>query len=176
MKPWRSKMSNKRSIESGDLLALARQDLGCYAAAQWPRFKLAAHHKLMISKLEAVERGEISRLMIFLPPRHGKSLTGSGFFPAWYLGKHPDRQVIFATYGQTLSDDYGRIVRNYLIDPIHQAIFPGCRLSEDSTSAHRFNTTRRWRLLCGGSGRASNRTWSSFAIVGRPAKRLRGGE
>ena len=49
--------------------------------------------------------------------------------------------VIFATYGQELSDDFGRRVRNFITDPVHQAIFPNCRLSEDSTAAHRFNTT-----------------------------------
>jgi predicted phage terminase large subunit-like protein len=126
--------------ESQQILALARGDLACYATALWPQFSLAPHHNLIISKLEAVERGEIPRLMVFLPPRHGKSLITSTIFPAWYLGRNPDRNVIFATYGQALSDDHGRQVRNLLSDPLHEAIFSAGRLSENCAAAHRFNT------------------------------------
>jgi predicted phage terminase large subunit-like protein len=128
--------------ETQQILALPRADLACYAVALWPPFSLAPHHKLIISKLEAVERGEIKRLMIFMPPRHGKSLITSTIFPAYFLGRGPHRQVMCVTYGQELSNGYGRVVRNLLTEPLHQAIFPACRLSEDSAAAHRFNTTQ----------------------------------
>ena len=98
-------------------------DLACYAVAMWPQFSRAPHHERIISKLEAVERGDISRLMIFLPPRHGKSLLGSTIFPAWYLGRHPDHHVIFVTYGQELSDDFGRRVRNLLMNHFIKQFF-----------------------------------------------------
>jgi hypothetical protein len=78
-------MNTGKVIENSDLLALAHEDLACYAIAQWPQFERAHHHELIISRLEAVERGEIKRLMIFMPPRHGKSLVTSSIFPAWYL-------------------------------------------------------------------------------------------
>jgi predicted phage terminase large subunit-like protein len=136
-------MNGKSSeLTQMQLLALAHGDLACYAAALCPQFSLAPHHNLIISRLEAVERGEISRLMIFMPPRHGKSLLTSTMLPAWYLGRNPDRHVIFATYGQELSDDFGRRVRNLLRNERHQAIFSASRLSEDSAAAHRLNTTR----------------------------------
>jgi len=99
-------MSSKYPIKRKDLWTFARADLACYAMALYPKFKLAKHHELIISRLEAIERGKISRLMIFLPPRHGKSLIGSAIFPAWYLERHPERHLIFVTYGQELSDDY----------------------------------------------------------------------
>lgn len=81
--------------DAQQILALAHHDLACFAVALWPQFSLAPHHNLIVSRLEAVERGEISRLMIFMPPRHGKSLITSTIFPAWYLGRNPDRHVIF---------------------------------------------------------------------------------
>ena len=68
-----------------NILWLAHVDLACYAIAMHPRFEVAAHHELIVERLEAVERGEIKRLMISLPPRHGKSLLASQIFPAWYL-------------------------------------------------------------------------------------------
>jgi predicted phage terminase large subunit-like protein len=56
------------------------------------------------------------------------------------MGRHPERHVIFTTYGQELSDDFGRRVRNFIVDDVHPAVFPNSRLSEDSFAAHRFNT------------------------------------
>jgi predicted phage terminase large subunit-like protein len=98
-----------------------------------------------------------------MPPRHGKSLLTSTNYPAWYLGRHPDRSVIFATYGQELSDDFGRRVRNLIADPAHQAIFPNCKLSGDSAAAHRFN------INCGGAYFAVGR---GGPITGRGAHLL----
>jgi hypothetical protein len=67
-----------------------------YAAYQWPGYRDAWHHRLIARKLEAVERGEITRLMITMPPRHGKSMIASEFFPAWYMGRNPDHYVVTA--------------------------------------------------------------------------------
>jgi len=113
-----------------------------YAAWQWPGYRDAPHHRLIARKLEAVERGEISRLMITMPPRHGKSMLASEFFPAWYLGRNPDHYVIAATYAQELADDFGRKVRNQIADATYGAIFPGVGLKNDSTSSRRFHVTQ----------------------------------
>jgi predicted phage terminase large subunit-like protein len=110
-----------------------------YAAYQWPGYRDARHHRLIARKLEQVERGEIDRLMIFMPPRHGKSMLASEFFPAWYLGRNPDHYVVAATYGQELADDFGRNVKNQLSDPLYQGIFPGVTLADDSKSSKRFH-------------------------------------
>jgi predicted phage terminase large subunit-like protein len=112
-----------------------------YAAYQWPGYKLGAHHLLIAKHLEMVERGDIKRLMITMPPRHGKSMLASEFFPAWYLGRNPDHYVVAATYAQELADDFGRKVRNQIADPSYHAIFPGVGLKSDSTSSRRFHVT-----------------------------------
>ena len=110
-----------------------------YAAYQWPGYADAPHHRLIARHLEAVERGEITRLMITMPPRHGKSMLASEFFPAWYMGRNPDHYVVTATYAQELADDFGRKVKNQIEDPAYQAIFPGVGLADDSKSAKRFH-------------------------------------
>jgi predicted phage terminase large subunit-like protein len=150
-------------VNSDEILMLPRVDLGCYATAIWPPFELAAHHRLIVNLLEAVERGEIPRSMIFMPPRHGKTSLGTQIFPAWYLGRHPDRSIITASYGQELADDFGRQVRNMVNDPMHRAIFPECRLADDATSMRRFSTT------AGGSYYAVGR---GGALTGRGADLL----
>ncbi|HYH63354.1 MAG TPA: phage terminase large subunit [Urbifossiella sp.] len=121
----------------------AHSRLIAYAAFQWPGYKPAPHHRLIARHLEAVERGDIARLMIFMPPRAGKSMLVSEFFPAWYLGRNPSHYLIAATYAQELADDFGRKVRNQIADPSFQTVFPGCTLKGDSQSAKRFHITQK---------------------------------
>lgn len=130
--------------QSQQLSALTAEDyafsrLISYAAYQWPGYRDAAHHRLIARHLEAVERGDIKRLMITMPPRHGKSMLASEFFPAWYLGRNPDHYVVTATYAQELADDFGRKVKNQIEDDAFRAIFPGVGLADDSKSAKRFH-------------------------------------
>lgn len=70
-----------------------------------------AHWKLIAQKLMAVERGEIKRLMIFSPPRHGKSELGTIHFPAWYIMKNPHRRVIITSYAANLAYTFSRRIR-----------------------------------------------------------------
>jgi predicted phage terminase large subunit-like protein len=130
--------------QSQPLHALTAEDysfsrLISYAAYQWPGYRDAAHHRLIARHLEAVERGDIRRLMITMPPRHGKSMLASEFFPAWYLGRNPDHYVVTATYAQELADDFGRKVKNQIEDDAFRAVFPGVGLADDSKSAKRFH-------------------------------------
>jgi predicted phage terminase large subunit-like protein len=156
--------------EHRQLLAMAHEDLACYSILQCPQFERAPHLELILSKLEAVERGELKRLMICLPPRHSKSFTTSSNFPAWFLGRHPQHHVIFATYGQELSDDFGRRVRNFIADSVHQAIFPNCRLSADSAAAHRFNTTVGGAYFAVGTGGSITGRGANLLLIDDPIK------
>jgi hypothetical protein len=159
------------TASAGDeLLQLATQDLAVYTAANWPGFELAKHHEIVIEKLEAVRRGEISRLMIFMPPRHGKSVITSHYFPAWYMGEHPDRYVIAASYGQELASDFGRRVRNLVATPVHRAIFPGCRLAEDSSAAHRFSLGAGGAYFAVGAGGPVTGRGAHLLLIDDPIK------
>lgn len=127
----------RRSEPTAEDYAYSR--LISYAAYQWAGYRDAPHHRLIARHLEAVERGEITRLMITMPPRHGKSMLASEFFPAWYLGRNPDHYVAMATYAQDLADDFGRKVKNQIGDETFGAIFPGVSLADDSKSTKRFH-------------------------------------
>lgn len=107
----------------------------------WRGFELAAHHALIIDRLEIVERGEIRLLMIAMPPRQGKTLLASNLFPLWYLGRNPQKTIIATSYGQKLADDFGRQVRNLVSSPLHSQIFPDFHLAADATSMRRFSTS-----------------------------------
>jgi predicted phage terminase large subunit-like protein len=148
-----------------DMLVLARESLACYALAMSPAYQLPPHVKMTIAHLEAVERGEEPRSIVVMPPRHSKSETCSKLFPAWALGRRPQLQIISIGYGQELADDVGRKVRNLLADPRHSAIFPSCRLSSDSTSAHRFATTIDGNFFAIGRGGAITGRGANVLIV-----------
>lgn len=158
------------AIKAAAPLAMARECLLSYAIAQWAGYTPAAHHRLIAKKLQAVERGDIKRLMLFLPPRHGKSQLASEFFPAWYLGRNPDKYIITATYSQELAEDFGRKVRNQLQDGLFQAIFPQCRLSADSQSSKRFSTEQRGTYYAVGVGSSITGRGAHLLVVDDPIK------
>ena len=102
-----------------------------YAKHMYPGYNDPAHIQLIGQNLESLEKGEIDRLAIFMPPRHGKSMLCSEFFPAWYLGRNPRNFVIQSTYAQELADDFGRKVRNQLKSEDFMRVFEGVGLRED---------------------------------------------
>ena len=148
----------------------ARESLLGYAKFQMESYLTPPHIKVLASKLEAVERGEIKRLAIFMPPRHGKSILSSEFFPAWYLGRNPKNFIICSTYGQELADDFGRKVRNQLQDPRYQEIFPDVGLATDSSSMRRFNTSKGGVYYAVGAGSAITGRGAHLLLIDDPIK------
>jgi predicted phage terminase large subunit-like protein len=141
-----------------------------YAAYQYPDYQIGRHHRLIANALERVERGECKRLMIAMPPRHGKSMLASEFFPAWYLGRNPEKYVIATTYAQEFADDIGRKVRNQLSDPVFGAIFPGVSARSDSTSARRFHTTKGGVYFAVGAGGPITGRGAHLLLIDDPIK------
>ena len=130
----------------------------------------AAHHMLIAERLEAVERGEIDRLMIFMPPRHGKSELASKRFPAWCLGRNPRRQIIAASYNSDLANDFGRNVRNIVAEPEFGQVFPGVALATDSAAANRMNTNHGGAYVAAGVGTAVTGRGANIALIDDPFK------
>ena len=150
--------------------AQARRSLLRFTEYTNPQYQRAAHHALIAEKLEAVERGEIDRLMIFMPPRHGKSELASKRFPAWCLGRNPQRQIIAASYNSDLANDFGRNVRNLVAEPEFSQVFPGVTLAPDSQAANRMNTNRGGTYVAAGVGTAVTGRGAHIALIDDPFK------
>lgn len=148
----------------------ARQSLLAFTEYTLPQYARAAHHELIAEKLEAVERGEIDRLMIFMPPRHGKSELASKRFPAWCLGRDPRRQIIAASYNSDLANDFGRNVRNIIAEPEFSQVFPGVTLAPDSQAANRMNTNKGGTYVAAGVGTAVTGRGANIALIDDPFK------
>ncbi len=129
-----------------------------------------AHHKRICDALEAVERGDIKRLLIEAPPRHSKSELASRRFPAWYIGKHPERQIITASYNDLLGTDIGRDVRNIVRSQDYANVFAGVSLAEDSAAAGRWHTNKGGAYLATGVGGTMTGYGAHLAIIDDPIK------
>lgn len=148
----------------------ARRSLLSFTEFTNPLYKRANHHALIAEKLEAVERGEIDRLMIFMPPRHGKSELASKRFPAWCLGRQPRRQIIAASYNSDLANDFGRNVRNIVAEPEFGQVFPKVSLAPDSQAANRMNTNFGGAYVAAGVGTAVTGRGADIALIDDPFK------
>jgi len=147
----------------------ARQGLLPFTNYTNGAYRAAPHHTLIAEKLEAVGRGEIKRLMICMPPRHGKSELASRRFPAWYLGQNPDRQIIAASYNSDLSNDFGREVRNIVASPEFRNLFP-VELAQDSKAANRWHTNAGGMYVAAGVGTAITGRGADVLLIDDPFK------
>ena len=107
-----------------------------------PTYIVAAHHKRLAELLMQIAYGDKDRIAVSVPPRHGKSHLVSTLFPAWFLGKFPDKKVLMVSNTTDLAVDFGRKVRNIIADAKYQSVFPGINLASDSKSAGRWSTNR----------------------------------
>lgn len=137
----------------------------------WPPIEQpqALHHRLLIEKLEAVERGEIRRFMAFMPPGSAKSCYASVVFPAWFLGKRRRRNVIIATYASDLARKIGRRARSIIRQPAYRDVF-GVGLSADSQAADEWSLENENEFMGGGilSGITGNR--ADLIVIDDPIK------
>lgn len=126
-------------------------------------------HEEIAKQLMRVERGEVKRLMIFVPPRHGKSELGSIKFPAWYLGRHPDKEVITSSYSADLAQDFGYKTRNLVNSQEYADIFK-TRLRDDSKSKAKWLTEEGGGYTATGVGGAITGRGADLAVIDDPFK------
>ena len=148
----------------------ARRSLIAYTEYTLASYQAAAHHRLIAERLEAVERGAIDRLMVFLPPRAGKSELVSRRWPAWLMGRDPTRQIIGASYSAELAADFGRDVRNQVGSAEYRAVFPGVALAADSAAAARWNSSAGGSYVAVGVGGSITGRGAHIAIIDDPVK------
>lgn len=134
------------------------------------RYQPVRHHETICAALEQVEKGLYQRLIISMPPRHGKSELASRRFPAWFMGKDPYRQVLFATYNADLAQNFGRSVRDVMRQPAFQQVFPGCKLQQGSQSADRLQTEEGGLMGFVGVGGGLTGKGADLLIIDDPIK------
>lgn len=101
-----------------------RGSLLSFSRAVKPKYQYPWHIQKLMDILEKVERGELTRVMISFPPRHGKSETASVLFPAWFAGRNPDKEIMLVSGTQKLATKFGARCRNVITSPQFNTVFP----------------------------------------------------
>jgi len=114
-------------------------DLIAFAEFISPYFKTTWHQEVMAWYLEKIERGEIKRLAILLPSRHGKSEVTSIHFPAWYLGRNPKKTILLLSYSNTLPSEFGGKARDIMQSFYYSLVF-NTKLNQSSVARDRWKT------------------------------------
>ena len=120
----------------------------------WPEMLVGEHHRIIAEALDRVIAGKCKRLMIAMPPRHGKSQMGSYLFPAYLMGRDPRSKLIVASHTAELAQRFGRMIRNLMEDDKYKELFPNMLLSVDSKAAGRWNTQQGGEAFFIGKGGA----------------------
>lgn len=131
----------------------------------WPEMLVGEHHRRIAKALDRVVSGECKRLMIAMPPRHGKSQMGSYLFPAYLMGKRPQSKLIVGSHTAELAQRFGRMIRNLVEDDKYKELFPGMALSADSKAAGRWNTAQGGEAFFIGKGGAMTGRGGDIVIL-----------
>ena len=146
----------------------AREDLIAFCQIMQSDYKVGEHHRRLANLLMEIAEGKKNRIAVNIPPRHGKSQLVSIYFPAWFLGKYPDKKVLMVSHTTDLAVDFGRKVRNLIDTPIYKQIFPTVSLAQDNKSAGRWNTNVGGEYFACGVGSALAGRGADLLLVDDP--------
>lgn len=158
-------------IEHRKVIKQARISLLAFIHYIEPDYKVGHHHKRLALLLEGIANGTKDRISVNIAPRFGKSHLVSYYFPAWFLGIHPDQKVMMVSHTADLAVDFGRKVRNLIASERYQAIFggkDGVELSQDSKSAGRWHTNHGGEYFAVGVGGAIAGRGADLLLIDDP--------
>lgn len=138
-----------------------------------PDYNAGWVHKDICRRLEQFSKDVVDkkspRLMLFMPPRHGKSTLASVAFPAWHLGRNPDHEFISCSYSGSLAMGFSRKVRQLLREPTYKTAFK-TRLDPDSQSAEAWLTTVGGGYVAAGVGGGITGKGAHVLVIDDPVK------
>jgi predicted phage terminase large subunit-like protein len=155
-------------IEKRQSAERCRNDLIEFCKRIQPDYKVGKHHRRLADLLMGIAAGTETRVCVNMPPRHGKSQLVSIYFPAWFLGKYPDKKVLMVSHTTDLAVDFGRKVRNLIDTPVYKEIFPTVALAMDNKSAGRWNTNVGGEYFACGVGSALAGRGADLLLVDDP--------
>ena len=146
----------------------AHDDLMEFCKHMQADYKVGKHHRMLGDMLMDIEQGNKDRICVNIPPRHGKSQLVSIMFPAWFLGRNPNKKVMMVSHTTDLAVDFGRKVRNMIATDDYKAIFPTVSLAVDSKSAGRWNTNTGGEYYACGIGSSIAGRGADLLIIDDP--------
>ena len=111
-----------------------------YALAVYPFLELEWFHRTYYRVLEAFAEGRVRRLMISMPPQHGKSVGATTLLPAYLLGIDPDLRIAIASYSASLASKFNRRVQRILESSEYGELFPATTIKRGAKPANYIRT------------------------------------
>jgi len=149
-------------------LTAAKTNMLGFATGVYPGFKIGPHHRKLAKIFTDVIEGRKSRVIINIAPRMGKSEFASYLFPAYFLGKFPNKKIIMATHTAGLSEDYGRRVRNLVESEDFYEIFPQTLVADDQKAAGKWSTSVGGQYYAAGVGGALAGRGADLFVIDDP--------
>ncbi len=122
-------------LEAESLLSSPAMFASTVSKGSIDEFIVPPHIALLDKYLLQLSEGQIRKLLVTMPPRHGKSELCSRYFPAWYLSRYPKRRVILTSYEADFAASWGRKARDVIEG------YPACgvKVRADSKAAANWN-------------------------------------
>jgi predicted phage terminase large subunit-like protein len=118
----------------------SKSSLLTFTKATMPNFKPAGFHKHYYSILTLFADRQIKKLMVFMPPQHGKSEGSTRRLPAYLLGRFPDTKIGIISYSATKARKFNREIQRIIDSAEYREIFPETRLN----SLHATTVSGQW--------------------------------
>ena len=126
-------MKNSQSLLSCNLRAeLARRNFKNFVLYVFENYEMQWFHEYICQKLTDFSNGKIKKLMVFMPPQHGKSQLTTRLFPAYQLGKDPNKKIVIASYNATLASRFNIDVQRVIDDMKYHDVFPDTLLNSSN--------------------------------------------
>lgn len=153
---------------------LSRRRLMAFVKRFLPSYQAGWVHQDICERLEKFSQDVVNklspRLMLFMPPRHGKSELASRNFPAWHLGHHPTHEIMAISYSSSLALKFSRKVRSLILEPGYENLFPGTKLKTDSTAVENWETTSGGGYMAAGISGPLTGNGCHIGIIDDPVK------
>ncbi len=154
--------------ESRASLQAAKHNMLGFATAVYPGFKVGPHHKKLAKIFTDVIEGRKKRVIINIAPRMGKSEFSSYLFPAYFLGKYPNKKIIMGTHTAGLSEDFGRRIRNLIDTEEYHDVFPQTLVADDQKAAGKWSTSAGGQYYAAGVGGALAGRGADLFVIDDP--------
>ena len=146
----------------------ARDNMLDFARHVYPGFKVGPQHRKLAKIFQDVIEGRKKRVIINIAPRMGKSEFSSYLFPAYFLGKYPNKKIIMGTHTAGLSEDFGRRVRNLIDTEEFHEIFPNTEVAADQSAAGKWSTSLGGQYYAAGVGGALAGRGADLFVIDDP--------
>jgi len=174
---------SKLDLQIAELEAIlkARKSLIGFTKYTMPSYQVQWFHKEVCRILDQMINGDKKKVMIFIPPQHGKSELSSRRFPAYLLGHNPKLKIALCSYGADHAQSFNRDVQRIMTDDYYSKVFPDVRLNESNLAKSSKGTWKRTAnifevvghggfLKTVGVGGALTGTTVDFGIIDDPFK------